>query len=322
MTHDRFFAETFKTKRLAKGFLRRTLPVILLDCLDLDGLTTEPRHLTDEQFREFITDVVYRVPIKGTDQYADFFVFLEHKSFNDGWTIFQLWIYVVFVCLQEYRKAELEGRLSADYRLPPVFAIIVHHGETRFTAATELSEMFAPLPGIEPYLPKFRAVLFDLNTIPDDEVADDPDAPELKLVLMALKTVFRKDVSTKVKTILEELGPVSDDPLLRRFIRLVWLYLVSRAKHMERNYKILYDTIKTIVEVKPMPTMLEIWTAEAVAQGEARGEARGIGIGEALATRIIKLFVQKSSPIEISRELGVPLTKVDGILRESGLIGQ
>ena len=268
LTHDRFFAETFKTKRLAKGFLRRTLPAVMLDCLDLDGLTVEPRHLTDELFKEFITDVVYRVPIKGTDQYADFFVFLEHKSNNDGWTIFQLWIYVVLICLQEYRRAEHEKRLNADYRLPPVFAIVVHHGESRFTAPTELSEMFQSLPGIEPYLPKFQAVLFDLNTIPDDEVADDPDAPELRLVLMALKTVFRKDVSTKIKTILEELGPTAD-PLLRRVVRIVWLYLVSRAKHMERNYEVLFDTIKTIVEVESMPTMLEKWGAEREAKGRA-----------------------------------------------------
>ncbi|MCL2303724.1 MAG: Rpn family recombination-promoting nuclease/putative transposase [Planctomycetaceae bacterium] len=273
LTHDRFFGETFKVKRLAKGFLRQTLPGELLDHLDLDGLTTEPRHLTDELFKEFITDVVYRVPIKGTDQYADFFVFLEHKSYNDGWTIFQLWIYVVFVCLQEYRKAEHEGRLNANYRLPPIFAIIIHHGETQFTASTELSELFRSLPGIEAYLPKFRAVLFDLNAIPDDEVADDPDAPELKLVLMALKTVFRKDVSVKIKAILEELGPSSDDPLLRRFIRIVWLYLVSRAKHMERDYGMLFNTIKTIVEVESMPTMLEKWTAEATAKAEARGKA-------------------------------------------------
>ena len=114
LTHDRFFTETFKTKRLAQGFLRRTLPAVLLDCLDLDGLTAEPRHLTDNVFQEFITDVVYRVPIKETDQYADFFVFLEHKSFNDRWTIFQLWVYIVFICLQEYWKAEHEGRLTAD----------------------------------------------------------------------------------------------------------------------------------------------------------------------------------------------------------------
>jgi hypothetical protein len=177
--------------------------------------------------------------------------------------------------LKEYRKAEHEGRLNADYRLPPVFAIIVHHDESRFTGATELSELFQSLPGIEPYLPKFQALLFDLNTVPDDEIADDPDAPELRLVLMALKTVFRKDVSTKIKTILEELGPTTD-PLLRRFIRLVWLYLVSRAKHMERNYETLFNTIKTIVEVESMPTMLEKWTTEAVAKERVVAKAETV----------------------------------------------
>ena len=37
---------------------------------------------------------------------------------------------------------------------------------------------------------------------------------------------------------------------------------------MERGYGILYETIKKIVEVEPMPTLLEKWTADAVAKRE------------------------------------------------------
>jgi hypothetical protein len=210
-----------------------------------------------------IAEVIYREPIKGTGNHTetghvDFFVLLEHKSYNDVWTIFQLWLYVAFICRREFRKAEEENRVNADYRLPPVIAIILHHGESKFTGKTELSEMFLPLPGIEKYLPKLQAVLFDLNRISDSDVPDDPEVPELKLVLTALKTVFRKDVSTKITTILEELKPMSDDPIIRDIIRTAWHYLVYSAKHMERNYKTLFDTINNIVEVQAMPTMVEI----------------------------------------------------------------
>lgn len=83
---------------------------------------------------------------------------------------------------------------------------------------------------------------------------------------MVLKAVFRKDVGTKIKTILQELKPLSDDPDIRRLIRLVWLYLVSSATHMKQDYGVLHNTIKKVVEVESMPTMLEIWKAEGKAE--------------------------------------------------------
>jgi hypothetical protein len=258
-------------KRLAKGFLRVTLPSELRKHLDLDGLTIEPTHLTDDVFTDRYADVIYRVPIKGTGHHVDFFVILEHKSYNDLWTIFQLWTYVYLVVRQEYQKVADagDGYVPAGYRLPPVIAIILHHGESRFTGKTELSELFLQLPGIEKYLPKLQAVLFDLNAIADDDVPFDPEVPELKLVLTALKVVFRKDVTTKITEILEELKPISDDPVIQDIIRTVWHYLVYSAAYTERDYGILHEIINSIVEVESMPTMLEKWTADAVVKDRA-----------------------------------------------------
>ena len=305
LNHDEFFTGTFQTKRLAKGFLRVVLPSELRECLDLDGLTIEPRHVTDDIVnRDRIADVVYRVPIKETEQHVDFFVILEHKSFNDLWTIFQLWMYVYFICRQEYDKAEDAGggRVPADYRLPPVIAIIIHHGESRFTGKTELSELFLQLPGIEKYLPKLQAVLFDLNAISDDDVPHDPEVPEMRLVLTALKVVFRKDVSTKITEILEELKSLTDDPVIRDFVRAVWCYLVSSAKYMERDYEILREAINKVVEVETMPTMLEKWTADAVVRGRA----------EMVLTALRKKFRQVPKEVEAS-----VLARTDPIALES-----
>ena len=264
LDHDGFFVNTFQMKRLAKGFLRVVLPSELKEHLDLDGLSVEPKHKTDEVFKKRHADMIYRVPVVGTEHHVDFFVILEHKSFNALWTIFQLWTYVYLVLREEYGKVETAGNgyVPADYRLPPVIAIILHHGETRFTGKTELSELFLQLPGIEKYLPKLQAVLFDLNAIEDGDVPFDPEVPELKLVLMALKIVFRKDAGTTITAILEELESASGDPLLQDIVRMVWHYFVASAKHMEHDYNILYDTVKKIVEVEPMPTMLEKWSAE------------------------------------------------------------
>jgi predicted transposase YdaD len=88
LTHDGYFQETFQTKRLAKAFLRKVLPKETLKCLHLEKLTTEKRDNTDELFKGAIADIVYRVPIKGTKEYVNFFVVMEHKSRQDHLTIF------------------------------------------------------------------------------------------------------------------------------------------------------------------------------------------------------------------------------------------
>ena len=322
LTHDEFFTGTFQTKRLAKGFLRVVLPKELLECLDLDGLTFEPRHVTDDiVVRDRVVDVVYRVPIKETEQHIDFFTVLEHKSFNDLWTVFQLWRYVYRICQQEYDKVEdaNRGHVPAGYRLPPVIAIVIHHGESRFTGKTELSELFLQLPGIEKYLPKLQAVLFDLNVIADDAIPEDPEVPEMKLVLAALKLVFRKDVTTKIAEILEELKPISDDPVFQDFVRAVWCYLVSSAKYME-GYEELQGIVNSVVEVEAMPTMLEKWTADAVAKREAEKKDEWTATAEANKGRNMVLTALRKKFNTIPKEIEqAVLAMSDPIAMESVL---
>jgi len=212
----------------------------------------------------------YRVPIKGTEEYVNFFVVIEHKSYQDNLTIFQLWGYVYGICLQDVRLAQKRDGSKTDYRLPPVVAIIVHHGESKFQGKTELSELFRSLPGLENYLPRLQAILFDLSGIADDDpVLNDPEVPELKVVLMVLKLVFRQDVALKIQYVLRELKPYSDDPSMRRLIRATWVYLTINAKHLKQNFEILRGTFEEVVGEKIMSTMVEIWLAEGAAMGKA-----------------------------------------------------
>ena len=154
--------------------------------------------------------------------------------------------------------------------LPTIVAIIVYHGETQFKGATELAEMFQSLPGLEPYLPRMQAILFDLCSIDDDDpILNDPEVPELKVVFMVLKTVFRTDVALKVGDVIQALKPHSDDPATRRIILATWIYLVNNAEHLRRNMDVLQDTFKEIIGEKDMPTMVEIWKAEGKAEGKA-----------------------------------------------------
>ena len=275
LTHDGYFRETFQTKRLAQAFLKKKLPMKTLACLDLEKLAVVDPHTTDEVFKETFADVAYRVPIKGTKgkKHVNFFVIIEHKSEQDYQTIFQLWSYVFRVCRREFLATSKRDRKRPGYRLPPVIAIIVYHGDRKFLGVTELSELFAPLPGMEDYLPKLQAILVDLSTIDDDDpIMNDPKVPELRVVLMTLKVIFRKDVAVKIKEVLEEMKPYSDDPAMRRIIRATWVYLANNAKHLKRSFSTLLDTFEDVVGEKVMSTLVEMWKAEGKAEGVAKGQ--------------------------------------------------
>ena len=264
LTHDGYFRETFQIERIAKAFSRTVLPENTIPYLDLDKLTIEKRDVSDEVFKELTADVIYQVPIKDAKEHVNFFVVMEHKSFQDYQTVFQLWGYVYRICCQELRAAKKRGEDMTNFSLPPIVAIIVHHGRTSFKGRTELAEMFMPLPGLEPHLPRLRAILFDLSSIDDDDpILNDPEVPELKVVLMVLKVVFRKDVALKVTDVLRELKPYSDDPAMRRVILATWVYLVNNAEHLRHNLDVMLGTFKEIVGEKDMPTMVEVWKAEA-----------------------------------------------------------
>lgn len=273
LTHDGYFWEAFQTKRIAKAFLKKVLPWETLASLELDALSVERRHFSDELFKGMVADVIYRVPIRDTAGHVNFFVVIEHKSFQDFLTIFQLWGYVYQICRREFDAAKKRNKITPGYRLPPVIAIILHHGTSEFQGAPELSELFFPLTGIENHLPKLQAILVDLNAISDeDPLLDDPEVPELRVVMMVLKTIYRRDVALKIQDVLRELKPHSDDPSTRRLIRATWVYLANNAKHLKRNFDGLLDTFQEVVGETIMSTLVEMWMAE----GEAKGKAEDV----------------------------------------------
>ena len=91
VTHNTFFEETFGEPSFGIAFLKKVLPRKLKTQLEIEKLTVEKPYFRDDQFRETRPDIVYKVPIRGTDKHISFYVVIEHKSQDDHSAIFQLW---------------------------------------------------------------------------------------------------------------------------------------------------------------------------------------------------------------------------------------
>jgi len=281
LTHDKLFRAVFQWLELAKAFLRLVLAAPILAKLDLDRLTVEPKDFLSVVFKETRADMIYRVPILGCEESLCVYVLLEHKSFNDFFTIFQADQYAGQISQKEYQKAEDEKRLSVDFRLSPVLVIIFHHGERPFTGPIEVAELYEDYGVLAEYLPRRRAILFDLSTL--SEIPDDPEVPELYAVLRIMQVIFSTDLGTKIREVLERLKPYSAVPKYRRLIRFLWFYFVSNAKRRSRQELMaVTDAVKKTIGEKTMPTYLEYLMAEGEARGRAIGEARGEARGKVL----------------------------------------
>jgi predicted transposase YdaD len=301
LQHSKFFELTFEMLELAKAFLRSILPAKLVERLDIEKLTLEPKQMFNAQFQEMRADVIYRVPIKKTGKDIVFFVVLEHKSYDDFWTILQIFFYVVHIFEKHFKKASENDEVNVSYRLSPIIAIIIHHGETRFTGSIELADLFYDLPEIKQYFPNMKAILFDLSTMDESEIPSDPNVPELKAVLTILKVVFSKDVGVRAKDVFEELKPYSEIPKYRNIIRMICIYLATSAKHLKNQYVELEKMVEPIVGEKIMSTLYERGLAEGTVkgklEGKLEGEARGEVIGEIFTT--LKIRFHRPVPQDI-----------------------
>ena len=290
-THDTFFKEMFKMRRLAIAFLKKYLRPETLAKIDLERLTIEAGDFVDDSFHTTHSDMIYRVPIIRAKGDVSFHIITEHKSHNDFSTIFQIWKYIHLLCVKEvenrltYPETQKRKSWTKDFRLSPIIPIILHHGSTPFTGEIELSKLFHSLPGAEEFLPHQKAILVDLTTMKDEDIPRDAEVPELHIVLMIMNAVFMKTRETQTRKISEifvELAPYSEIPLYNKLIRQFWYYAINNAKKLTRtDVKELETEIREITGEKVMSSVAQSYMKEGFKKGMKQGKAEGIAEGKA-----------------------------------------
>jgi predicted transposase YdaD len=192
-SHDKLFKSIFSKPEHAITHFEELLPAELTAALDLPSAQLEPGSFVDDVFKERHTDLLYRVPWRreseGEGEYADrevlLYVIFEHQSTPDALMPFRMLRYSVRIWdrwLQDHPEAK---------RLPPIFPLVLYHGEQDWTAAKDLSGLFdvegvapAAVDAIEPYLPKLRILLDEVARLPDDQI---PGRGTVRLTLLFFK---------------------------------------------------------------------------------------------------------------------------------------
>ena len=129
--HDRFFKETFSRIEVARDLLANYLPAEVVALLDLDTLEARPDSFIDADLQEQFADLLYKVQLRdGREAYV--YLLLEHKSYADPATPFQLLRYEVRIWEQDRRNGE---------ELRPIIPLVLYHGREQWQVATDFGKL-------------------------------------------------------------------------------------------------------------------------------------------------------------------------------------
>ncbi|OSM05936.1 Rpn family recombination-promoting nuclease/putative transposase [Magnetofaba australis] len=196
--HDRFLKALLSDPSKAGTLIKERLPKGVAELLSPDSPELVDGTFVDGEFREHLTDRLFRVKTLG-GQAAYIYTLVEHKSYPDEWIAFQLLRYMVRIW-EQFAK-------QGHKRLPPIVPLVVYHGGRAWGAAARFSELLEAEESLLLHLLDFSYGVADLGRIEDDALSQDA---RLRSALMAMKYAFQSAASV---VIMPEIGKgVQGDP--------------------------------------------------------------------------------------------------------------
>jgi predicted transposase/invertase (TIGR01784 family) len=130
------------------------LPQTVIDLLDMKSLQYANVSYTTEELHEYMSDVVLRIPYQNSKASAEVTVLIEHKSYKDRITPFQMMFYVT----SGYREQIKNGK-----KFSLIIPVVYYHGKQKWQIAS-LADYFPDAPTeILQYVPQFSIEMLSIR---------------------------------------------------------------------------------------------------------------------------------------------------------------
>ena len=198
---DAAFKKLFSDPRMIRLLIRRHVPE-WADRIDYRTLQPLPTELIDEQLRRRYADMTWRV--RTTDGSTDLMLLLEFQGRPERHMALRT---TVYSCLAAQSLIQHDKELGRGDRELAVVALVLHHGDRQWNAATRLSDLFrdsAP--------DAYRVV----GRMPGDARPTDPqDLPRVVLGLSGVRTAAQMRAAL---TVVRQLVEACEDGDFDRFM--------------------------------------------------------------------------------------------------------
>jgi recombination-promoting nuclease RpnB len=216
-THDDFFSNAMSDLRVAKEFCQRYLPSDLLNVLDLDAIEIcKDKHHTIN-LKTKMTDMLYRVPLKGFAQSAYIAALVEHQSSPKKHMPLRVLCYEAAIMRQHWKRFGV---------VPLVYTVVFYNGKPRWHYSRDLKDLIQAPPDLIARYALQPFQLVELNQIPDQELRHSLWAGVMSL---AMKHIYDRDIIPALSSFIDMLKRIEHEHAGDDFIISLLYYLHERG---------------------------------------------------------------------------------------------
>ena len=221
--HDIFFRAVFTKEDNARDLLLSVLPQGILGMLDIESVGVDNTSFIDRKLSERHSDLLIRTSLRGAPVLI--YILVEHKSYPDRWTVFQLLKYMVRIWERE------RSQHGKSKTLPSIIPVIFYHGTRRWRLPLNFSSYFVPEDRLEPYIPEFDPVMVNLRQVEDRKLQGRV------MVQIALKTLKYSlgNLRSYLVEILRSATSLPMDAEHRAFLSKLLEYIIEGCKDIEKQ---------------------------------------------------------------------------------------
>jgi predicted transposase/invertase (TIGR01784 family) len=286
--HDAFFRESFGRREIAQDFLRNQLRADLLAEIDLGTLEISKDTYVATDLRSAYSDLVYRVRCRDRD--LSVYLLFEHKSSPEHWTLLQLLRYIALEG-EQHRRQHTEAR-----RLPPVYPIVLYHGQRSWRAPRCFHDLVEPMPSaLAPFVPQFTYALHDISARTDAEIKGEVLT---RLVLLAMRWIFSDEAVERLRDLLGLIEQVQDRETALEILESLLRYYVQGTHRVDEG-----DVRALLQQTSTGDPIMQTFIDRYIEQGRLQGLQQGIEQGRHQGEAAVLLR-------QIERKFGPPMESV------------
>ena len=286
--HDKFFRAVFTQKDNARDLLLSALPEGILGMLDLESIELVEASFVDRKLASHQSDILIRTSLRASPLLI--YILVEHKSYPDRWTLFQLLKYMVRIWEKELAQH------SKEKNLPPIIPIIFYHGTRDWKLPLSFSSYFRPKHRLDLYIPDFQAVMFNLQQMEDRNLQGSV------MVQVALKTL-KYSLRSLRPYLVEMFRSVSTLPMdekHRAFLSVLLEYIIEGSKNIEeRDVEQAFLSIGAKETREAYMTLAEKLIERGKREGKREGKLEGKREGELEGKREGKLRAKQEVLLQL-----------------------
>ncbi|QEP44854.1 DUF4351 domain-containing protein [Ectothiorhodospiraceae bacterium BW-2] len=188
------------------------------------------------------------------------YLLFDHKSTPDRWVALQLLRYQV-LSAEAYRKQNPKAKY-----LPPVYPIVLYHGQSRWNIARDYQALIRPLPAaLTPYIPQFH---YDLHDISPHGKLELKGEVLTRMASLALRYIYDKQPLQRLLELIDLIRQIQDRATAVDVLECLLRYYVQATERVSETEA--REALQTLPDGEPlMQTFIDKYVQQGLQQGEA-----------------------------------------------------